>query len=166
MKYKYSRIAIFIQFLIFALADFWLIFLASYLNPDNPRFMSKIVGGFAAIFIFMVSAYGKEMIKKHVMLHNEYVCFNSFRFKGDRKASSVNVRYEDILSFDVKTLPLIGVWAVQINAKNLPEKMTVSFCFCKHKELYRKLCEAVKERNPKVYIDNRLEKKIFQERKI
>ncbi len=162
MKYKYSKIAILIQYIIFALFDVLLIVFAAYLEPNNPRFMAKIIFGLTGIFIFMVFNYSKEMINKYVMLYDEYIHFNSFRFKGNQKSSSINVRYEDILSFDVKTFPLIGVWAIQINAKNFPQKITVSFCFCKHKELYYRLCKSVKQKNPKVYIDERLVRKTLK----
>ena len=80
-----------------------------------------------------------------------------------KSAVSFSVKYVDVLGIEARHIPLIGVWAIKINARNLPNKITVSFCFHKHKEMFMNLCKLIKQHNPNAYIDSRLTK--YLERK-
>ena len=103
-----------------------------------------------------------EYTNKYVELFDENVRFNSFRFKDVRmkKAIAFSVKYEDIISVNVRTLPIIGIWAISIKAKNLPQRVTVSFCFKNHRKFYDSLCKHVENKNPNAYIDKRLKEYI------
>ena len=105
-----------------------------------------------------ISTYYNEYKNRYVSFFDEYVHFNSFRFRKKVQPVSLNLKYEDIWSVTARRLPLIGFWAVRINGKNLPHTITLSFCFCKHKEMYTELCNLTKLHNPNVHIDSSLEK--------
>lgn len=68
-------------------------------------------------------------------------------------ALSFNVIYEDVFQLGVRKLPLIGIWAITVNAKYLPHAITVSWCFSNHRELIENLYKSVKEHNPEAYIE-------------
>lgn len=51
----------------------------------------------------------------------------------------------------------MGLHAIRINAKNIPEKIKISFGFRKHKKLYAEIVKRARKYNPDVYIDSKLE---------
>ncbi len=157
MKYKYKKAFLFIQF--FALAVIYVsMIVIAYRITNNERILGKIIFGALGLYLVMVTTYSKEFLMRYVELLDNSIRFNSFRLKDVKmkKAVSFNIRYQDVLSVDVRTIPLIGIWGIQINAKNLPHKMTLSFCFHNHIELYKKLCGYIEQYNPNAYIDSRL----------
>lgn len=159
MKYKYSRFMILLQWsLVFVYAALWPCFF--YLIGKDIAWIQKnsiVVTVFILVFI---SIYNGEYMNRYVEISDDYIRFNSFRFKRMKKVLSLNVRFDNFYSIEARTLPLFGLWGIRINAKDIPHPITVSFCFSKHKKLYRTLCAQVKQHNPKVYIDEKLEKYI------
>lgn len=166
MKYKYSKLAIYSQYAGILLFDLLAIGLVFFLEPNDRKFQIKMIVGILGIAFFMIGLYDKEFRQRYVELTDEYVRFNSFRFKDVRmkKAIAFSVKYEDIISVNVRTLPIIGIWAISIKAKNLPQRVTVSFCFKKHKEFYDYLCKHVENKNSNAYIDKRLKEYIEREK--
>ncbi len=161
MVYKYSKKSLIAQYLFSVLYCLVLIAFAYYLDPGGS-FFKKMVFGIPMFAVFFWCIMSKEKLNQYVELYNNYVHLNSFRFKDVRqkKALSFNIKYEDIFSIEAKTLPLIGVVGIKINARNLPQKLTITASISKHKELFKKICIYAKDYNPKVYIDEKLEKYI------
>ena len=164
MKYNYKKSMLVLQWIILACLYVTMIGLV-YCFGANERFLKKAVWGAGGFFFFMVATYSKEFTNRYVELQDNSIRFNSFRFKNVKMKNTVSfgVNYEDVLAIDIRKLPLIGIWAISINAKSLPQKITISFCFIKHKELYSNLCKLVKQHNSSAYIDSCLVE--FLERK-
>lgn len=157
MKYQYKKSAVYYQWIatiIFAVFLLWLYYTT---GCSKKSLIEKSVGVFTINFVLMIKFY-REMINRCVELQDTFIRFNSFRLSSIsmKNTASINVKYEHISNIKSKRLPVIGVWAVVIEAKNLPQTITVSFCFAKHKELTERLCELVKQYNPNAYIDERL----------
>ena len=74
-----------------------------------------------------------------------------------RNVVSINVKYEDVFSITSKKIPLIGLWGIKIKARNLPHEITLSVCFCKHKKLFKVICDEVKLHKPDIYIDSSIQ---------
>ena len=113
--------------------------------------MPTLSFSFVMCFMFM-----GEYKNRYVETFDDHMYLNLFRFKGCRHPRSLNVKYEDMWYIEARCLPLIGVWGIRINAKYLPHKVTISYCFKNSKQLYAELCDNVKRFKPDVYIDDRL----------
>ncbi len=155
MKYRYRFSMYFVQMFLGYLVVLLMFFIIRLIDKDFQG-----LWGATLIFIGSVAMYYKEYRKKYVELDETSMKFYSFRFRDitKKRALVFDVKYKDIYGLGVRSLPLIGVWAIVVEAKYLPHGMTISFCFKKHKELWRNLCRIVKEHNPDAYIDSRLEK--------
>lgn len=156
MKYSYKKSACIGQFILVFCFSMLLLILAFFILDLSLRTTIRTGLGLVIINIVFYSKYYKEYFEKYVELLENSVRFNSFRFKGKMDVLSLNVTYEDVFQLGVRTLPLIGIWAITVNAKNLPHAITVSWCFSNHKELIENLYKSVKEHNPEAYIDSRL----------
>ncbi|MBQ3604310.1 MAG: hypothetical protein IJA02_10750 [Clostridia bacterium] len=164
MRYKYSKIA-FVCCLIFtALIVMTILFTLGFFIDVEKKQFNNVILLVSAFLISCAFMYGGEYFNKYITLSDEQMFFNSFRFKGKIHPISFNVKYVDVWSVTSRTLPLLGIWAIKIKAKNLPHEITISFCFQKHRKLYSCLCALIKERNDTVYIDSHLEKFILQNR--
>lgn len=159
MKYSYKISMFFAQMFLGYLVTLPVLFVLYLVDRDIP-YILKLSLGALGIMVFTTAAFYKEYKNKHIEMLESYVRFNSFRFRDatQKKALVFNVKYKDIYGLGVKALPIIGVWAIVVEAKYLPHGITISFCFKNHKELCRNLCRIVKEHNPDAYIDSRLEK--------
>lgn len=164
MKYEYSKLAFVCMWTFSCLIVLIVQMSIGFFIGADQKVKNEVLFGIIGIFLTLAIVYSKEYLTRSVILLDEYVRFNSFRFKMKHNPISINIKYEDFWSIESRKLPIIGMWAIIINAKNLPHKITVSFCFCKHKELYCKLCELVKKYNPNVYVDDQLEKYIEENR--
>lgn len=162
MKYKYSKIAFICCAMVTGFISFALLFFYGYIIGAEEDQYLKVFFICSIFFAFCVFMFTGEYTNKYVELFDESVRFNSFRFKDVRmkKAIAFSVKYEDIISVNVRTLPIIGIWAISIKAKNLPQRVTVSFCFKKHREFYYNFCKRVENKNPNAYIDKRLKEYI------
>lgn len=158
MVYKYRRISIFIQILVCAVWDFALICFAYFLDT-NGKFFTKILFGIPAITFVIWASFIKEILDRQIEFTPNYVRFNSFRLKNVMMKSTIsfNVNYENILSIEAKKMPLVGIYGINISAKNLPQKIIINFNFRNHKNLYKEMCTFANQYNPNVYIDNRLQ---------
>lgn len=156
MKYKY-RVGLYVLNMMTAELSVVLMFLIIGLVTNEPIatiyrvLMSILPFLFVMCFMFM-----GEYKNRYVETFDDYMHLNSFRFKGWRHPRSLNVKYEDMWYIEAKCLPLIGVWAIRINAKFLPHKVTISYCFKNSSQLYAELCEKARLFKPDVYIDDRL----------
>ncbi len=159
MKYSYRTSMFFVQMFLGYLVTLPVLFVLYLVDRDMP-YILKLSLGALGIMVFTTATFYKEYKNKYVEMLDGYVRFNSFRFRDatQKKSISFNVKHKDIYGLGVKALPLIGVWAIVVEAKYLPHGITISFCFQKHKELCLNLCRIVKEHNPEAYIDSRLEK--------
>lgn len=154
MKYKY-RLGLYILNMMTAELSVVLVFFIIMLVTNEPIaaiyrvLMATLPFSFAMCFVFMA-----EYKNRYVETFDDHMHLNSFRFKGWRHPRSLNVKYEDMWYIEARCLPLIGVWAIRINAKFLPHKVTISYCFKNSRQLYAELCENVKRFKPDVYIDD------------
>ena len=157
MKYCYSKILYSLQFVLVAIMGYALIFLV-YKSNNDIVFMRKMLLGSTGYFVLMYFMFSKEFFNKSVELDETCAKFNSFRFKSIKMKDPVffGVKYVDILSIESRRIPLLGVWAIKIHAKNLPQKISVSFCFKNHKKLFAELIKSAKQNNPNVYVDEHL----------
>lgn len=124
MKYIYSRLAIaFEWFLLIGMVA--LMLLLKYIRDGDIRFTRKMIITLYGFLITCWSLWGKEYLNRFVEFHDEYVCFNSFRF--GKTVRDLNVRYEDILSLEAKVFPLVGIYRVRVRCKNVPWQIPVIF---------------------------------------
>ncbi len=162
MKYPYKKMALCFQVILLVLFAISEIAFFYFVGGASRKYVIECSFGFLGLFIVFYVKFSREMLTKYVELSETSIKFNAFRFKDIKmkNALSFNVNYEDILCVESKRLPIVGVWAISVEAKNLPHKMTISFCFAKHKELTRNLCRYTKQYNPEVYIEPQLMKYI------
>ncbi len=156
MKYKYRLSLYFVQFIVAGLSSAAILSVIGLLANVS---VEKLNGGIFRIpFLIVIFSFINlsEYKNKYVETFDEYMCLNSFRFRGHRSPFSPNVRYEDIWYIEARRLPIIGVWGIRINAKFLPHKVTISYCFKNSSQLYAELCEKARLFKPDVYIDDRL----------
>lgn len=156
MKYKY-RLGLYVLNMMSVTLFVILGFLIVGLITNVP--MTSINRVFVTIIPFsfaMCLTYMSEYKNRYVEMLDDHMYLNSFRFKGRRHPRSLNVKYEDMWYIEARRLPLIGVWAIRINAKFLPHKVTISYCFKNSSQLYAELCEKARLFKPDVYIDDRL----------
>lgn len=110
-------------------------------------------------FVAFSAFYIIEELKKYISINDDHIYFNLFKFNKIKimKTSSFGVRYEDIIGIESKFVPVLGLISININAKNIPERIKISFSFRKYKKLYAEIVKRVKRYNPDVYIDSELE---------
>ena len=150
MKYKYRLGFYFIQMISAGLFSTALVGgICILLGKPIEEVTAVFLRLLALVVIFSFISLS-EYKNKYVETFEEYMHLNSFRFKGRRSPFSLKVQYEDIWYIEARRLPLIGVWGIRINAKYLPHKTTISFCFKNH----RQLCERVRYFKPDVRIDS------------
>lgn len=157
MKYKYRKTMIALQWSsVFVYAAF-LLYLFHIMGKDVEWIQKNLIIAIVFLTVFIICFSG-EYLNRYVDFKDEYVRFNSFRFKRLKKAVTINIKYENIYSIEACKLPLIGIWGVKITAKDLPNPIILSFCFSKHIKMYKSLCSRVRLYNSKAYIDERLKK--------
>lgn len=131
----------------------------------STKLISRTVFSFAGLLAVFIPLMSKEYLTRYVEFCDNYVTFNSYRV--NKRVYNFNVKYEDILSLEATMIPVVGIYKVKVNAKNLPANIPVTYCISKHNEMFATLCEKVEKANPKVYIDERiikhLEKKGYRE---
>ena len=106
------------------------------------------------LWFVMIHRFNKQYTECYVSFSDEYITFNSFKIAY--KIRNVNVRYEDIIGLYAKTVPVLGMRAVIVKAKNLPGDITVTWRMVKHKELFLKLYDSAKSTGETEYIDEKL----------
>lgn len=153
MKYKYRLSLYFVQFLS---VEFAVVLILYGMGVPVDKDPVETIGSLLLFLVVFAFIELKEYKNKYVETFDEYMCLNSFRFRGHRSPFSPNVRYEDIWYIEARRLPIIGVWGIRINAKFLPHKVTISYCFKNSSQLYAELCEKARLFKPDVYIDDRL----------
>ena len=160
MKYRYSILAFICNTVLVGAVVMLLLYLFGVLiNADKEKII-KVFIICPAFYAAVMIGYSSEYTDRYVELYDNYIRFNSFRFKRVRNTVSFNIKYEDVISIKTKSFPIIGLCAVKIKAKNFPHEITLSICFCKHKELYREICQNVVEYNEDINIDKSLQKLI------
>lgn len=150
MRYKYRKSMYVIQAVMAAAFSYGLIFCMN--NDANwNRKMIITITGFLAVFL---SLYSGEYFKRYVEFGEEYVTFNSYRIA--KKVRYLNVKYEDILSLEAMMIPFLGIYKVNVKAKNIQWIIPVTYCISKHNEMYARLCSNARKGNPNIYVDERL----------
>ena len=168
MKFKYSAFSVWLKCLtVFLLTILVLVCIIYFYNGSvyyDISFKKSVIKSFV-FYISVISVYVVEESRKFVELTDSCVRFNSFRFKKIKLKNSVAfaVRYEDIYSIEAVRIPLIGLWAVKIGAKNLPEKIRLSRNFRKENLMFSEIIKRVKQNNPDAYIDGKLSKYIIND---
>ena len=151
MKYRYSQIISALNWLTsFAIVSIFNIVLYAFIFHSYSTFRKNVIISIV-MYIAMVIGYNKEYRERYVELKDDYAVINSFRIA--RKVRSFNINYEDIISIDTKSLPVIGVYAFIIKAKNIPWKIRITWRMCKFKELAAILYKKTAATNETEYID-------------
>ena len=163
MKFKYSIFTLFLKYTTIYILTVFIAFFVIYIFNGVIEMDKGLREGLLKSFIFyfgFTTVYIVEESRKYVVLFDEHIHFNSFRFKRLKlkRSSEFAVRYEDIYSLESVRIPLIGLWAVKIGAKNLPEKIRLSRNFRKENLMFTEIINRVKENNPNAYIDKKLTK--------
>lgn len=153
MKYRYSRMAIVLQALLIIVILALAIFLC-YMSNGDIKYLKKMLVIIPCYLITGYFLWSKEYFNRFAEFHDEYITFNSFRIS--KKVRDFNVRYEDILSLDAVIIPLLGIYKIKVNCKNIPWQIPVTWCMCNHNELFAKLCLEAESHNPNAYIDPRV----------
>ena len=151
MKYRYSQIINALNWLtVFIIMIIMILSVYYFFSKDLALLRKNTIMSFALYFA-MVIGYNKEYRERYMELKNDYAVINSFRIA--RKVRSFNINYEDIISIDTKSLPVIGVYAFIIKAKNIPWKIRITWRMCKFKELAAILYKKTAATNETEYID-------------
>ncbi len=150
--FKYSKLLFIIQLIFSLLCSFLLINGVNFLF--ETIFFSKKSIMIIAVFMLLLSPFTIEYFNRYVEFKDDYAVFNSFRIDG--KVRNYNVKYENILSLEATKIPLLGIYKVKVNAKNVPYAIPVTWCMKKRKDLFSNLCYYSKKHNPKVFIDEHL----------
>ena len=168
MKFKYSVFSVWLKWLSVYVLTVIFCIVTDYLWHGviefDKGFKEGLVKSFCACMA-LSAVYIVEESRKYITLFDEHVHFNSFRFKKLKlkRSSEFAVRYEDIYSIEAVRIPLIGLWAVKIGAKNLPEKIRLSRNFRKENLMFSEIIKRVKQNNPDAYIDGKLSKYIIND---
>lgn len=155
MKYKYKKSAIILQWCA-EIIFFACLLLLLYYKDGNFKLLIKQIVSLSAILFVFISIYTPEYFNRYIEFKNEYVVFNSFRIPRVKKVQNFNVRYEDFMSLESTSIPILGLYKVKIRAKNVPWVIPVTFCMSNHDKLFYDLCSCAKKYNPGIYIDDRL----------
>lgn len=158
MKYPYKKSALYIM----------LIFVIVFFSIMGFLFREFIIV-IAAVAIILIcasfAAFSEEYSGKYVQLSNDTVKLGSYNFRGKGRHDhpppvTFEIKYENIWVLESKKLPLIGVWAINIDATGLHQTVILERSFVNYKEMVKNLCKKAKQHNPKVYIDPELKKYI------
>ena len=117
----------------------------------------------------LMGALQPQYFKRYVEFRETSILFNSFTLKSrvrgaDPKAFNVPILYENITRIEAKFIPILGLYKIIVNGKNIFEPIQVTWCMEKKNELFYNICVYAKRFNPKVYIDPKL--KDYLERKM
>ena len=155
MKYRYSKLSYFLQFLFSDIAVIFMIWLI-YVYGEIPLKSKYTFGAISMPAIIFIS-YANKFLNQYVETHEDYMSIN-YMFKNPklRNAASFGVKYEDVISITCKKIPLIGIASIRLNIKNVPEEIKLTLSYCKHNEMYKNICKNVLGKNPDVNIDSRL----------
>lgn len=151
--YKYRKSFFIIGCLFVQLLLVLIVAFGENIGVSEKGLTKALVGGTGFLVVFL-GIYSGEYFNRYVEIADEYVRFNSFRFKMMKNTISLNVRYEDVLSVEAKKLPIIGIYGLKLRVKNFGHTIVITHSFCKHKELFSELCKRVKNANPNVFIEN------------
>lgn len=157
MKYNYSKLAFVCSSIIVGLLCLIILFFYGLLIGAEKEKYYKVFFICSTFFAFCVLGYSGEYLNRFIILNDNYIRFNSFRFKRIKKVISFSVSYNDIISIKAKTFPIIGLWGISIVAKNFPRDITLSLGFKSHKNMFKEVCVTALQHNPNVYIDPRLQ---------
>ncbi len=168
MKFKYSAFSVWAKwlsvFILGIILSLCILYLWCGSIEINKGFKEGLIKSFGACMA-LSAVYIVEESRKYITLFDEHIHFNSFRFKKLKlkRSSEFAVRYEDIYSIEAVRIPLIGLWAVKIGAKNLPEKIRLSRNFRKENLMFSEIIKRAKQNNPDAYIDRNLSKYIIND---
>lgn len=163
MKFKYSVFSVFFKYSAIYILTILICMIVIYFWYGSFEITKGFKEGLyksLVIYFGFLAVYMVEESRKYVMIFDEHIHFNSFRFKKlkIKRSSEFAVRYEDIYCLEAVKIPLIGLWAVKIGAKNLPEKIRLSRNFRKENIMFSEIIKRVKENNPDAFIDRKLNK--------
>ena len=154
MKYRYSKLAfVSVSVLVCAFIMLILYLYGHLINADYERFIKVFIicPGF---FFAMVLGFSSEYFNRYVEIFDDYILFNSFRFRKKRNVLTLKINYENIISIKSITMPLFGLVGIKISAKTIPHDIKLSLFFQKHKQMFKDVCCSVNENNKNVIIDS------------
>lgn len=157
MKHKYSKLAISLYYLAVAVVLVILVVILTLIRGD----ISGYYVGFVLIYFYTIALDYKYRAPRSVEFFDKYMHLTSIHIKEKKNWCSFSICYEDIYSIESKKLPILGIWNIVLKANNF-YKINLSFCFCKHTDMFITICERAKNANPNVSIDDNL--RLFLER--
>ncbi len=154
-KYKYSKsilisvgIACYLICLaVFVLAD---VLRGQPVEFDRPYYLAS--GVYLGAMLMGVGEY----LHRSVEFKDNIICLNSVRAKSFRvglKAMDYRLPYADVWRISADKLPLIGIYRIKVNGKNLPAEISINCCFSKHKQLFEDFYNICKSKNPNIKFD-------------
>ncbi len=149
MKYKYSRLYYTFQILFGIIAGTCVLSLmlkhiiSNALDFYLKLIISEVLG--LGVIIFIGS---KSWLNKFIELRENHIHFHNYQDGG--VIDNYDVKYEDIDSVYVKTLPLIGISRIDLRLKN-GDLFEIAYTYVCHKELFYNL--AVKLQNEKYALE-------------
>ena len=172
-RYKYKKSMfwlIIIGLIIFTVVFEFTTDFTSNLSESEKVDLHRSNLGFAAFMLSgLVAAVSPQYFKRYVEFRETSILFNSFTLKSrvrgaDPKAFNVPILYENITRIEAKFLPVLGLYKIIVNGKNIFEPIQVTWCMEKKNELFFNICVYAKRFNPNVSIDPKL--KDYLERKM
>lgn len=157
-KYKYGRCVLLVGGVGGYLICLGIVILIGVLRDqpvvfDRPYFWAS--GTYCGVMLLGIIEYSN----KSVEFKENIICLNSVRAKSFRvglKGNDYRLPYSDVWSISADKLPLIGIYRVKINGRNLPAEISINCCFSKHKQLFADFYRICKSKNPDIKFDSTL----------
>lgn len=152
-KYKipYSVICVEIVLNILTIIIFVRILFLLQLKEDNFVLLILMI---VIMTLLEIVPFAKSMIKKSVILNDDYISFCSFHING--KFRDVCFSYTDINALSIKRTLNLKMIALRIDINDCAQPLLIDATFSNHKELYLKIYENIQIANPSVYVDKKL----------
>lgn len=147
-KYYYSRTYYFMTSLIIPIIISIIIFFAIDATRDYYKLFFTII----VFFVTPTIACAKSYLSRYVEFFDEYIHFDSWGVFEAKRIVTLNVRYENIYKIGVSKIPIFGIWKIKVYVKDLDYAIPIHICINKHLEVYKKICDNVRQFNPNVSI--------------
>lgn len=149
MKYKYSRSYYVFQVILgLVLGAVASLLMLKYFMPDDTMFRYKLIITEIIGVCAIISIGSRSWLNKFIELKENHIHFHSYQDGG--VIDNYDVKYEDIDSIYVKTLPLIGISRIDLHLKN-GDLFEIANTYGCHKELFYNL--TVKLQNEKYTLE-------------
>ncbi|MBR4728518.1 MAG: hypothetical protein IK080_11585 [Clostridia bacterium] len=161
--YKYNYIWEIIAYLLLFGCALAYIYYRNFIRVGGIRHLHTDLMFSCGMLAMAVSNHFKFFHYRSVVFEETYVQFNSMFMKKLKKVvPSMNVRYESFSEIKATRFPLIGIFEMRLKADGIPGDILIRWTFWRYGEMYDLLYEKIKEGNPNIIIDHRLEQYMNQ----